>query len=91
MSISCRIRPLVVAALLAVAFTGGSATAAVAQEDQDSCGWYWDYRMYKAGSWEWWCWNPDLGWWYGESEDGKKKILSPTVSSRGPVDMSLEA
>ena len=91
MSITRRIWLLAVAALMAAALTWGSARAAMAQEAQDSCGWYWDYRFYSAGSWEWWCWSPDVGWWYGESEDGKKKILSPTVTSPGPVLMSLAA
>jgi hypothetical protein len=65
---------------MAVAFTWGSATAAVAQEAQESCGWYWDYTFSKSGGWEWWCWRPDWGWWYGESEDGKGKIFSPTLT-----------
>ena len=84
-----RIRLLVVAAFMAAAFTWGSATTAVAQEAQDSCDWYWDYTFYSAGSWEWWCWSPELGWWYGESADGKKKIFSPTVTSPGTVFMSF--
>ena len=91
MRISRRIWPLVVATLMAVAFMWGSATVAVAQEAQESCGWYWDYRFYSASSWEWWCWSPELGWWYGESEDGKKKIFSPTVTSSGPAYLSFTA
>ena len=91
MRISRRIWPLVVAVLMALAFMWGSSAVAVAQEAQESCGWYWDYRFYSAGSWEWWCWSPELGWWYGESEDGKKKIFSPTVTSSGPAYMSFAA
>jgi hypothetical protein len=72
---------LVVAALTSVVFTWGSATVAVAQETQESCGWYWDYTFYSAGGWEWWCWSPQWGWWYGESEDGKKKIIAPKTTN----------
>jgi hypothetical protein len=47
------------------------ALPALAQEaTQDTCGWYWDYTFVTAGGWEYWCWNPQKGWWYGEREDG---------------------
>jgi hypothetical protein len=47
------------------------ALPALAQEtSQDTCGWYWDYTFVTAGGWEYWCWNPQKGWWYGEREDG---------------------
>ena len=39
------------------------------------CGWYWGYRWNTAGAWENWCWDPQLGWWYATSEDGKKKFV----------------
>ena len=54
------------------------ALPALAQEaTQDSCDWYWDYNYVKSGGWEYWCWNPTLGWWY--STDGKAKTTSVTV------------
>jgi hypothetical protein len=53
------------------------------------CGWYWGYRFYESGGWEWWCWSPELGWWYGESEDGKKKTYSPKTTINGPIQFSL--
>ena len=28
-----------------------------------------------AGAWEYWCWDPQMGWWYATSEDGKKKFV----------------
>ncbi len=49
------------------------------QAAQDSCDWYWDYNYVKSGGWEYWCWNPTLGWWY--STDGKSK--STTVQVQG--------
>lgn len=52
---------------------------------QEGCGWYWDYTFKKTGAWEWWCWSPTLGWWYGESADGKSKIIAPKVSGNGPL------
>ncbi len=52
---------------------------------QEGCGWYWDYTFSKNGGWEWWCWSPQWGWWYGESEDGKKKIIAPKVSTGGSL------
>ena len=53
------------------------------------CGWYWDYRFNKNGGWEWWCWSPELGWWYGESENGNKKVISPKGSTNGPMQFSI--
>jgi hypothetical protein len=53
---------------------------ALAQEAaQDTCDWYWDYNYVKSGGWEYWCWNPTLGWWY--STDGKTKTTNVTVQS----------
>ncbi len=52
---------------------------------QEGCGWYWDYTFSKSGGWEWWCWSSQWGWWYGESEDGKKKIIAPKVTTGGPL------
>ena len=52
---------------------------------QEGCGWYWGYTFSKSGGWEWWCWSPQWGWWYGESEDGKKKIIAPKVSTGGSL------
>ena len=39
------------------------------------CDWYWGYRWYTAGAWEWWCWDPEVGWWYGSNEDGSKQFV----------------
>jgi hypothetical protein len=50
-------------------------------ESQAGCGWYWDYTFSKRGGWEWWCWSPQLGWWYGESADGKSKIIAPKTTT----------
>ncbi len=49
------------------------------QAAQDSCDWYWDYNYVKSGGWEYWCWNPTLGWWY--STDGKAKTTNVSVQS----------
>jgi len=38
------------------------------------CGWYWGYRWYTAGAWEWWCWDPQMGWWYATDETGTKQF-----------------
>ena len=38
------------------------------------CDWYWGYRWYSAGAWEWWCWDPQLGWWYATDETGSKQF-----------------
>lgn len=56
---------------------------------QEGCGWYWDYRFNKNGGWEWWCWSAELGWYYGESESGNKKVISPTTSVNGPLQFSF--
>jgi hypothetical protein len=39
------------------------------------CDWYWDYRFNSLGGWEYWCWDPQLGWWYGESEEGTSRSV----------------
>jgi len=62
---------VVVLAMLALALP------AFAQEEQGQafCDWYWDYTFVKAGGWEYWCWDPQKGWWYGEREDGKAQRI----------------
>ena len=48
------------------------------QEEQavaaEGCGWYWGFRWNSAGAWEWWCWDPQMGWWYGSNADGSKQF-----------------
>ncbi len=39
------------------------------------CDWYWGNRWNPAGEWEYWCWDPDMGWWYATSEDGSKQYI----------------
>ena len=41
----------------------------------EGCGWQWGYRWNSAGAWEWWCWDPEMGWWYGSNEDGSKQYI----------------
>jgi hypothetical protein len=61
----------ITSAVVIVATVLGFTLPALAQEAaQDTCGWYWDYTFVTAGGWEYWCWNPQKGWWYGEREDG---------------------
>ena len=53
------------------------ALPAAAQDDGlQVCDWYWDYKFNSSGAWEYWCWHPQLGWWYSESEHGKRKSVS---------------
>jgi len=60
---------VVAAAMLALALP---AVAQVEeQQGQAFCAWYWDYTFNLAGGWEYWCWDPQKGWWYGVREDGK--------------------
>ncbi len=48
-----------------------------AQEEvaETGCGWHWGYRWNSAGGWEWWCYDPQMGWYYGTNEDGSGKYL----------------
>ena len=70
----------IISAVVVVATVLVLALPALAQEAaQDTCDWYWDYKYVKSGGWEYWCWNPTLGWWY--STDGKSK--STTVQVQG--------
>jgi hypothetical protein len=41
---------------------------------QSGCSWQWGYRWNSAGAWEWWCWDPQMGWWYATNEDGSKQF-----------------
>jgi len=54
----------------------GAGEAQYAQEEGAvaGCDWYWGYRWYTAGAWEWWCWDPVMGWWYGTDESGTKQF-----------------
>jgi hypothetical protein len=54
----------------------GAGEAQYAQEEGAAagCDWYWGYRWYTAGAWEWWCWDPVMGWWYGTDESGTKQF-----------------
>ncbi len=54
----------------------GAGEAQYAQEEVAAagCDWYWGYRWYTAGAWEWWCWDPVMGWWYGTDESGTKQF-----------------
>ncbi len=58
-------------------------------QEQEGCGWYWAYRFNTNGGWEWWCWSPELGWWYGENEAGNKKVIAPKTTSSGPLQFSI--
>ena len=51
--------------------------ASAQQAAQDSCDWYWGYDYVATGGWEYWCWNPTLGWWY--STDGNTKTTSLSI------------
>jgi hypothetical protein len=54
---------------------------------ENGCGWQWGYRWNSAGAWEWWCWDPQLGWWYATNEDGSKKY----VRVSGPGTFMIQA
>jgi hypothetical protein len=55
----------------------GVGEAQYAQEEGAAagCGWYWGFRWNSAGAWEWWCWDPQMGWWYATNEDGSNKFV----------------
>ena len=42
---------------------------------ETGCSWQWGYRWNSAGGWEWWCYDPQLGWYYGENQEGNGKVL----------------
>lgn len=62
---------ILTAAVLAVAMLVLALPAFAQEEGQAFCDWYWDYTFVASGGWEYWCWDPQKGWWYGEREDGK--------------------
>jgi hypothetical protein len=54
------------------------ALPAFAQDQgQASCDWYWGTKFNPAGGYEYWCWDPQFGWWY--STDGKNKSMNITM------------
>ncbi len=65
---------IMIAALVTVAMLALLAVPAFAQSEA-FCDWYWDYRFNAWGGWEYWCWDPQAGWWYGESEDGTSRSI----------------
>jgi hypothetical protein len=69
---------MLAAAILVLAMLA-LALPAAAQEEQGAqqayCDWYWDYTFVASGGWEYWCWDPQKGWWYGEREDGKAQHI----------------
>ncbi len=85
-------RTLLLSLILTVALAGflvgpapGSLQVAEAQYSSEQgtaateyCDWYWGYRFNSAGGWEYWCWEPQRGWWYAESEDGTSKYTRLT-------------
>ena len=42
---------------------------------ETGCSWQWGYRWNSAGGWEWWCYDPQMGWYYGENQEGNGKVL----------------
>ena len=67
---------IVISAVVVVALLLALAVPALAQ-GQQSCDWYWGYKFNPAGAYEYWCWDPQLGWWY--STDGKNKSMDITM------------
>ncbi len=59
----------------------GAGEAQYPQEEEQAattetgCSWQWGYRWNSVGAWEWWCWDPEMGWWYGSNEDGSKQFV----------------
>jgi hypothetical protein len=76
-------RRMVLLVCVATMFLFVSAATALGQDaSQTGCDWYWATTFNPNGSWEYWCWDPQLGgWWYGVSADGLHKIFSPNFSS----------
>ncbi len=69
---------MVISAVVAVAMLLAFALPAFAQDQgQAYCEWYWGYKFNPAGGYEYWCWDPQFGWWY--STDGKNKSMNVTI------------
>jgi hypothetical protein len=72
-------RTMLAAAILVLAMLA-LALPAAAQEEQGAqqayCDWYWDYTFVASGGWEYWCWDPQKGWWFGQREDGKAQRIT---------------
>ena len=71
---------LAAAVFLALAMAALALPAAAQQEvggqQQAYCEWYWDYTFVASGGWEYWCWDPQKGWWFGQREDGKAQRIT---------------
>ena len=69
---------MVISAVVVVALLLALAVPALAQgQSQQSCDWYWGYKLNPAEAYEYWCWSTQLGWWY--STDGKSKSMDITM------------
>jgi hypothetical protein len=67
---------MMISAVVVVAMLLAFALPAVAQQGQAYCDWYWYYKFKPAGGWEYWCWDPQLGWWYATNPAGTIKSVS---------------
>ncbi len=71
---------MLAAAILVLAMLALALPAAAQQEQQGAqqayCDWYWDYAFVASGGWEYWCWDPQEGWWFGQREDGKAQRIT---------------
>ena len=70
---------LAAAVFLVLAMLTLALPAAAQQEvggQQAYCEWYWDYTFVASGGWEYWCWDPQKGWWFGQREDGKAQRIT---------------
>ncbi len=70
---------IMIAALITVAMLALLALPAAAQQEEEQqafCDWYWYYTFSSLGGWEYWCWDPRLGWYYAESEDGTSRKIT---------------
>ena len=71
-------RTLLAAAILVLAMLAVALPASAQEEggQQAFCDWYWDYTFVASGGWEYWCWDPQKGWWFGQREDGKAQRIT---------------
>ncbi len=64
---------IVIVAVVATAMLLLSIPSFAQAQSQAYCEWDWGYKYNPAGGYEYWCWDPQFGWWY--STDGKNKSM----------------
>jgi hypothetical protein len=80
------VRLVIVAIVAGVMLTFALPAFAQDEGGQEFCDWYWDYEFNPSGGLEYWCLDPQLGWWYSQSEDESFLVTSSPGAAAAALD-----